>query len=1021
LIAGEMSTNGQLGCGVNDILALDRPAARPAVGTSDWRNWRLQQWNEHLLAHFFGRRSDGDLPVVALLATPEELARATGDRSADPSEVRDVFVGSVREAIASSESLLDDASNYQSWPDSPPLDRVPRFISHLIFTCIAASESSEALASEGSYLQRLRDLAEGALPDHSLQWLPTLWANLAAWLAANARGYRPLKLPDPGGYTRIGYTVKLTFPDRRDQRALSELLGRANLLGNEPPIGKVIALVASERAQFRDSFLEAFDDFRRCLARGSLHTRDVVEHRFWSAVRDAALRGRGAAEEVVPEMSVRFQLLCEEQDDRLYPFVVADAPLTSVGLTSMELPVAFDVWRYAVVAGETASIDPEAAYVTARAVLQGSLSIPRLSSLAAQGLVPLADGVHGYLELAGYEQLEESRTVLARQGLVQDLIEIFGKGRARSRSSTIEGWIEIRGLQLRRLPSEMLERTTLSNCWQVHESVAPIVVRLQGGVRADDGWLGYREVLPRVMSPGALEVHQRRPDGKTEPLQADEEGAWRLPYLDHEGEYEITAAMEDGSIERVTVRFNRVIGTEAFRVPDELDAWIAEGLGGTGTLSMLAPLTSSQNDAIAPVPDRTVYLGPIVGQFVGCPQEAAWRVTSFAGRTSGARSRCDLGAITGLARLADYSTRRKWRKLLLNCRADASDEGFLAARSRIRQRVMSGQLPIVDAASRILAVEPVQSGSVAPEVERLLSIAAARAGSRTGITYREWSKHVETVMGLPRDGIRAITRSWAEAGLLDIAFYARWTHCSVFARAPRLVAFQTLGGFGATIMGMLLPTTRRGLISAAKQAGVEIEHRCGVSPLTPALLTMRGGRLEHLVDLSKQTGIPLSWLDLDTEHYAEQCRHDGRDLPPQNYEDRVRWTRWSLGRLEGETGILFEHWTRLGRPDYWCVSYQGRSAWSYDVNTARLWAAAMLQEQPLVVSGDTGLRVVHAFLPLPLARFLSVVQGAAPGLDQNGQYHYRVGAQELRDRLLGIVETIFDVRRLSPREQPRMG
>src|SRR5262245_508965 len=136
-------------------MAVYRVAPRAVVRMSDWRSWRLQQWNEHLLAHFFGRRDEGDLPVVALLATPEELARATRDRSSDPSEVRDVFVGSVREAITHSGSLLDDASNYQGWPDPPPLDRVPRFVSHLIFTCIAASESSEALASEGSYLQRL--------------------------------------------------------------------------------------------------------------------------------------------------------------------------------------------------------------------------------------------------------------------------------------------------------------------------------------------------------------------------------------------------------------------------------------------------------------------------------------------------------------------------------------------------------------------------------------------------------------------------------------------------------------------------------------------------------------------------------------------------------------------------------------------------------------------------------------------------------------------------------------------------
>jgi hypothetical protein len=49
------------------------------------------------------------------------------------------------------------------------------------------------------------------------------------------RKFRPLLLPNPGSLTRIGYTVKLAFPDRRDQKQLSELLGRAGLLGHEPP------------------------------------------------------------------------------------------------------------------------------------------------------------------------------------------------------------------------------------------------------------------------------------------------------------------------------------------------------------------------------------------------------------------------------------------------------------------------------------------------------------------------------------------------------------------------------------------------------------------------------------------------------------------------------------------------------------------------------------------------------------------------------------------------------------------
>ena len=36
----------------------------------DWRSWRLEEWNERLLVHFFGRRPEHDAPVVALLTIP---------------------------------------------------------------------------------------------------------------------------------------------------------------------------------------------------------------------------------------------------------------------------------------------------------------------------------------------------------------------------------------------------------------------------------------------------------------------------------------------------------------------------------------------------------------------------------------------------------------------------------------------------------------------------------------------------------------------------------------------------------------------------------------------------------------------------------------------------------------------------------------------------------------------------------------------------------------------------------------
>ncbi|MGY3578935.1 hypothetical protein [Bradyrhizobium sp. USDA 4504] len=987
---------------------------------SDWRSWQLPEWNERLLVHFFGRQPGEDAPVVALLTTPEELARVTGDVTANPSDVRDRFIIQLREAIGPNRSLFDDAANYQHWPNPPPPERVPRFVSHLIFSCIAASESSEELASEGSYLLRLRELAGGTLPDYTLQWLPTLWSNLAAWLAANARQFRPLRLPQPGGYTRIGHSVKLAFPDRRDQRVLSEILDRAGLQGHEPPVGKVIALVAASRGRFRQAFQQAFDNFRSSFANGTRHARETLEHRFWSAVRDAALRGRGAGVDEDGEDAL-LQLLCEEQDDRLHLFLVTDEPISEGRFRTAELPVTFDRWRYAVIENKQVADAPEGAYATARDVLTGRISTPRLSSLVAQGLVTLVEGVHGCLELGGPEQLEQSRTVLARDERAKALITLFGKARVRSNPSVYRGWVELRGLELRRLSAETLEETALVGCWQLYDSIVRPFARLQRGVRADDGWLGLREILPRIVAPGASAVVMTGVDSRREVLGKDEEGAWQLPSRDLEGEFQFEISLEEGGTVGLSARFNRVVAGQDVRLPDELNAWILEGLGGTTTLAGTAPLRDSPSTESAPAADLTFHLGPVVGQFLNGPEEAAWSVTKFGGKAMGARCRPDLAETSGIARVSDISARRRWRQLLFNCRPDPSDEDFNAARSRIRQSVISTELPTDEnIVSSAQAAAP-RNLTVAAEVDRLLAIAAARAGGRTGIPFREWSGHVERVMGLSREGIRALTRSWAEAGILDIAFYARWRHCSVFVRSPTLVGFRTERGFGATILGLLLPTTRRSVRLAAEHVGAAIEERTHVTTQAPAIMTVRCSRQEQLEAISKRAGVPLRWLEFEFVRYAEQNRHDGLGPAPQNYDERTPWTRWSLGAGLDTSEISFTHCVRAGCPDYWHLEAGDRSVWSFDLNTARLWGLAMLRQNPFATVDGGQLIAAQAFLPLPMARCLAILSGTAPGVGEDGRYRYPCASTALSRSILSVLETIFDPHRLRRHAQAMMG
>ncbi len=120
----------------------------------NWRKGNLWYWNKQLLQYFFESRQPDDVPVTCLVVTAEELARATGDDSRVPSEVLRAFMDTLRHELGRERrSLCADALD-TDWRPTLYYE-IPPFVSHLIATCVAASDSSEELIDEGSFLNRL--------------------------------------------------------------------------------------------------------------------------------------------------------------------------------------------------------------------------------------------------------------------------------------------------------------------------------------------------------------------------------------------------------------------------------------------------------------------------------------------------------------------------------------------------------------------------------------------------------------------------------------------------------------------------------------------------------------------------------------------------------------------------------------------------------------------------------------------------------------------------------------------------
>ena len=984
------------------------PSAARAGDARDWRAWELAVWNQHLVRHFFLRGAGAEGPVVTLLVTPEELARVVGAPVALAGDVRDALVQRVQQRIRRHGNLIEDATDYEWWPRPPPAEEVPRFVAHLIVTCLAAAESNEDFANENSFIVRLRELTGDQLPDASLADLPRLWSSLAEWLVAdgNRRLYRSLTLPDPGGFTRIGYSVKLTFPDRRDQAELSRLLDERGLDGTEPPVASVLRLVSENRGRFRRSFLDAYQSFR--------HARETVppspnlrEHRFWVAVREAAFRGRGAAD--AEELGARVQLLAEPQDERLALFIVTDRPIVDhPQLVTAEMNgVCYGEWTHLAVLPGTAASDADPYQEVVNALLAGSLRLPRLSTLVDQGLLALVAGSHGLLEVASGDSLEVSEAVLVRDDLASDLSKVMHVDPGRFRPSAYGGWKQANEIALHRLPSDILERTSLARCWQLHEVPSSVPVGLVGGVAAEDGWLGYQEVLPCVSAPGAVGASLESEDAAIEPLEPAGEGRWRLPRRELRGAFEIVVDTGVGESRR-TVHFYASAAGDRFKRPADAASRMVEGLDDSTSLDVDAWLAERGEDGLdaEPLCEDAAYLGCVVGEFLEGPAGAAWRIVKFGGALWGSPVNRDL-CVAPTSQVADPGPRRRWWKLLTRAKPATAD--FDAARRSLGKKF--SHLPVVERPGVVPKPEMPQPPVPDPRVERLASILAARASTRAGVPWGEWSELVSGVLGVPRAHVRAVMRAWEEAGCVDVASFARWRSLAVFARPPALVAVRSVDSVRATLLGLSLEAMRADVVQAAAGHGVAVEERRSVSQYVPPTLTLRASDADALRDVARAIGANIRWLTFDFLHRAAKPR-GLQQAPPVAYEQSETWSKWSLAPDASSSGLKVTKWTRPDRPSYWRVTSNDLDVWSYHPNHARLWACSAIHESPLESIGDRELRVRHAFLPLPLARVVSALGSALPGPDagQHGAYRYLFVSHTLRTVILDALRSGFEAR-----------
>lgn len=972
---------------------------------TNWKSWGLGRWNDRLLEHFFA--TDGPCassPVSTLLVTAEELVRVVGESDATlGGEVRNAFVKAVLEETPANRELLQftvDNDPRVNFCATVAAVKPPIFV-YLIFTCLAAAESSDELGNESSYRQRLQKLSNGRCSGPTLDILPKLWTKFSAWLALpeNRRHYRSLILPPTNSHTLIGYSERLAFPHRKDQRQLAHVLQVDDLMGVVPPVGPVLAAVAHNVGSFSAGFRDAFREFQSLYVANPTSPK-IFHHQFWSAVVDAALRGREDDNESA-SISNRIDLVVSFDGEQLQLYLLStDACRPPVGTRAVPLNDQIGDWKISYPDAATESL-----HRGGERALDGSIRLGRISDGIRAGLLPLTHAWSDYMVVADDpEELAQAKRALVRADRLDDAIRIFG-GRSDGCGMADGKWLVVERMDFKRRPPSDHPFSRLRSM----QTRIPINrLFLVGGIPCDDGYLGFKEVLPSVRSPGSRVTMHTKSDvyecGRIGDL-------WYLPAGQLNGEVKFVSWEHGEQQATLSAHFVSHANSENYKSPKSPEALLIEGARGCVPWSDSPSYSSTDGqDDLGLKTGCVTLLGRNIGEFVNNVADAAWVVT----KTGNGSSRIvmadsPVGGLPPEQKLESKSDCRAWSRMLERSEGDFADLQLSAQRSAVHHIIATrAPLPIRTGAARCSAPKPYER-KTPPRPEILLpfiAAVAARASDRSGLPMSEWREMATRMLGLNRkahgssnDSIDAMTRCWIEAGLLDMGISIRWRSRAIFATRPKLVLFKNGKIISAAVVGLTLPATMKTLCADALNHGAAIEPKSSPCRLVPETHTFISEDIEVFERVAEKNRIKLEWLRTSPGaeiKWAERDRHH-----PSNYELRYKTDSWSLSGVRSSTTLLTH--ARDDLPTAWSVE-GAPERWSYDRNIARLHACAHAGLEPLLAKGAVEIEAKHCYLPLSLARFAAITGPILPGPETTeyaGQGHiYAFGTASLRDDIL---------------------
>jgi hypothetical protein len=900
-----------------------------------WQQWSAREWNDVLFKHFFSHANGPDFPVTRLVVTKDELHQAVTDSDARPPDVEAAFIQAIR--CSPPQFKHQVSSQWLNHRGEWNQQTAPGFFVYLVFTCFAASTIAKDVFGVGDFRRRLQILLEHPRDtSYELPELGRLWEALAAWIKwSRARGkpYRTLVLPDPGHMTRIGYTLRLAFPSRRDREALARLVaGRS--LAREAPVRTVLRLFADNLWKFTPGFRDAYERFRKAFVAGE---NGLECYPFWSAVQDAIaaeyVAGTGASR------AGKFQLFMQPDVD--HPSELFLAARTEVkSKEGIELRPIDGVEAFPFLVAQT---DPSRDGIRGAVSLMlhnilhrvvPSFHLSTTQRAVEQGVLLFVRGDSGLRELSVSRPDEHRVWALIREELVGDFLRVLPfSSQPRVSGSAYAEWQEISAFDAAILKHfDQVTTGPLSDVTCLQAVVRAPAVVLSEGIRTDGAYLGFEECFPEVRVRGAdsVELVPLAPDGA--PLGSGQQPL--APVRGYPGQFRFgktSGAALQGSFailgkaaERVVAQRHVTFRTELlwrrFVYPADPSKWFHEA----GRVDV-ASTTFEDDQFTVPVHDLQTGVGGKIGEM---------------GSRPGIRPHSAVDQLTGIG-AEDLSPER------------------------------------------------------ARDLARLIEVLAAIGSNRQGLGEGDLLGWFERMLGAElQSRIWDVVRAWMEAGYLDARTRATWRGRVYFPREPRLVAVPESNAIRLVLTGLAASDIRtrvhraaaargahpvRGaaasnwvsplpswkLLSAASAAPIAAE--VGLSLTSPAGLDQVVARLSDVV--AEERPEPLNYECLGVWDWArESFRRDGRE-PADPV--RIKW----MGRTD--------------RPDLFVVHRDEELVW---VTPSRNWALLLAYQLKGVRCFSTGdgpvlTRLVsgQVYLPLPLARWASVSGTAAGPLEVAGR------------------------------------